>query len=47
MNVKELIEMLKTFPPDATVWTNNDDGNLDLLYKHEIKLDSDGDLRLA
>ena len=47
MNVKELIEMLKTFPPDAIIYTYDDDGHLNIVYEHNVKLDSDGDVRFG
>ena len=30
MNVAELIEILKTFPPDAEVWAQDDEGSFDI-----------------
>ena len=44
MKVKELIEILKQFPKDATVCLEQEEGISPSIYADSVKVDEDGDV---
>lgn len=44
MKVKELIEILKQFPDDATVCVEQEQGPSPSIYADSVSVDNDGDV---